>query len=483
MGQHIEDYALIGDLNTAALISSSGSVDWLCLPRFDSPAMFAALLGDANHGQWILRPTDGYCRRRRYRPGTLVLETDWVTASGSARVIDFMPVGSSPSRLIRLVRGLTGRVAMQTSVDARAEYGHDRAQANGPGRHVRVLCGNESIWLHSGVPLDAREGRCEAQFSVAASETVAFTLTAAEPDDCVQYRDPWDWCSATERFWTDWLGNCTYQGLWAGPVKQSLILLKALTHASTGGMVAAATASLPEHIGGSRNWDYRFCWLRDATFAVEAFLMAGYTDEARAWRDWLVAATADTLDDIPIMFSVDGTPCPPEQILEWLPGHDGSRPVRIGNRAAGQRQNDVCGEVLATLGAIEAAGVPRAPGQARLEEALLNQVRRNWSRPDHGLWEVRGPLRHFVHSKVMCWAGVHQTIRNLERSSTPSTTRVARPSPATTNHSRRRKRWRLRPLAGFLHSSLRLISVGRRAASLAPLWVCAMERPTDGRHR
>jgi GH15 family glucan-1,4-alpha-glucosidase len=415
MGQHIADYALIGDLHTAALVSSTGSIDWLCLPRFDSPAMFAALLGDADHGQWELAPLHGgRCTRRQYRPGTLVLETDWTIQHGAVRVTDFMAVGSAPSRLVRVVEGLAGEVAMRMRLSARMQYGRVTPSVTGRRRHARMTTKAESVWLHGTVDLDPRARDCEAQFLVAAGETVSFTLTAASPADADQGRDPRDWCAATERFWTDWIARCTYQGPWAEQVRRSLIVFRALTHAPSGGILAAATTSLPERIGGSRNWDYRFCWLRDAAFTLEAFLAAGYTDEAAAWRDWLLHAVSNDLDDIPIMYRVDGSRCLPEQVLDWLPGHRGSSPVRIGNQAANQHQNDVWGEVLATLGTAHAAGVPRVPEQEQLESALLAQLRRSWAQPDHGIWEVRGPRRHFVHSKLMCWVGVDQAIRNLE---------------------------------------------------------------------
>jgi GH15 family glucan-1,4-alpha-glucosidase len=420
MGQHIADYALIGDLETAALVSSTGSIDWLCLPRFDSPAMCAALLGDAEHGQWTVAPSSGgRCTRRQYRPDTLVLETDWVTPQGVARVVDFMAIGSAPSRLVRVVEGLAGEVAMRMSMSARMQYGQLVPAVTGRGRHACMTAGEESVWLHSTVDLDTRPGGCAAEFRVAAGETVSFTLTVAPPAHTDQGREPRDWCAATERFWTDWVARCTYRGPWAEQVTRSLIILKALTHAPSGGILAAATTSLPERIGGSRNWDYRFCWLRDAAFTLEAFLAAGYTDEAAAWRDWLVDAVADDPDHIPVMYNVDGSRCLPEEILDWLPGHGGSTPVRIGNQAASQHQNDVWGEVLAILGTAHAAGVSRVPRQERLEGALLAQLRRSWAQPDHGIWEVRGPRRHFVHSKLMCWVGVDQAIRNLEGGRAP----------------------------------------------------------------
>ncbi len=415
MEQHIADYALIGDLHTAALVSSTGSIDWLCLPRFDSPAMCAALLGDAHHGQWALAPLlGGRCTRRQYRPDTLVLETEWATPHGVVRVTDFMAIGSAASRLVRVVEGLAGEVAMRMRLSARMQYGQVTPSVTGLGRSACMTAGAESVWLHSTVDLDTGAGVCEAQFQVAAGETVSFTLTAAPPTHTDEGRDPRDWCAAAERFWTDWIARCTYQGPWAEQVRRSLIVLKALTHAPSGGILAAATTSLPERIGGSRNWDYRFCWLRDAAFTLEAFLVAGYTDEAAAWRDWLLGAVADDLDDIPIMYRIDGGRCLPEQVLDWLPGHGGSAPVRIGNQAARQHQNDVWGEVLAILGTAHAAGVPQVPGQEQLESALLDQLRRSWAQPDHGIWEVRGPRRHFVHSKLMCWVGVDQAIRNLE---------------------------------------------------------------------
>jgi GH15 family glucan-1,4-alpha-glucosidase len=419
-GQHIADYALIGDLRTAALVSLTGSIDWLCLPRFDSPAMCAALLGDADHGHWDLAPrSGGRCSRRQYRPGTLVLETEWVTPDGAVRVTDFMAVGSAPSRLVRIVDGLAGSVTLRMRLGARMRYGQVTPSVTGFGSHAHLAAGADAFWLHSTTALDSRAGDVQALVRVAAGETVSFTLTAAPPDDTNPCRASRDWCATTERFWTGWIARCTYQGPWAAQVERSLIVLKALTYSPSGGIMAAATTSLPERIGGSRNWDYRFCWLRDAAFTLEAFLAAGYTDEAAAWRDWLLDAVADDFDDIPIMYSVDGSRCLPEQVLDWLPGHRGSAPVRIGNQAATQQQNDVWGEVLAVLGIAQAAGVRPAPGQAQLERTLFDRLSSSWAQPDHGMWEVRGPRRHFVHSKLRCWVGVDQVIRNLEAGPLP----------------------------------------------------------------
>ncbi|NIK61358.1 glycoside hydrolase family 15 protein [Kribbella shirazensis] len=412
MARHIEDYALIGDLRTAGLVGVDGAIDWLLLPRFDSPAVFAALLGHADHGRWSLAPVEpSHSGKRQYRPETLILETDWTTADGAVRVTDFMVPGSSTPVVVRIVDGLVGSVTMRTQFVPRMTYGRDvplwRRSVDG---RLIAASGEDELWLDGDVALRAADGSSTADFVIGAGERITFTLTYAATD--VASRVVPDVALAdTEAFWTEWVGRSTYAGPWVEEVNQSLIVLKALTYAPTGSIVAAATTSLPEQIGGSRNWDYRYAWLRDATFTLYAFIGAGFLEEAEAWRDWLVRSVIDSPSDPQIMYAIDGAEHVPEQTLDWLPGYEGSSPVRVGNAAAIQHQNDVWGEVLDILLAVREAGIPATAEQEKIEHALLDQIERHWQEPDHGLWEVRGPCRHFVHSKVLAWVGVDRAIR------------------------------------------------------------------------
>nr|WP_272955053.1 glycoside hydrolase family 15 protein [Kribbella shirazensis] len=418
MTTQIEDYALIGDLRTAALVGADGAIDWLSLPRFDSPAVFAALLGRSEHGTWRLAPVDhDRCTRRRYRSGSLILETDWITADGAARVIDLMVPGAATPTVVRIIEGLVGAVRMRTDIVPRMNYGKDApaVRASGDGRLV-AASGSDELWLDSDIDLAIDAGAWTGYFSVTAGERVAFTLTHAPADEPpVAVPAAGTALVATETYWSDWLSRSTYAGPWVDEVNQSLVVLKALTYAPTGGILAAATTSLPEQLGGSRNWDYRYSWLRDATFTLHAFLATGFLDEAAAWRDWLVRAVSSASPADPrIMYAVDGSSDLPEQTLDWLPGYAGSLPVRVGNAAATQQQNDVWGEVLDVLSAARAAGVPDSVDQQKLERVLLDRIESCWREPDHGLWEVRGPRRHFVHSKVMAWVGIDRAVRRLQ---------------------------------------------------------------------
>jgi GH15 family glucan-1,4-alpha-glucosidase len=416
MALHIEDYALIGDLRTAALVGVDGAIDWLPLPRFDSPAVFAALLGDVRHGRWILAPADRErCSRRRYRADTLVLETEWTTGSGAVRVTDLMVPDSPEPMLVRIVDGLVGTLAMHTHLAPRMGYGKEvPALRTTPGRLV-ATAGNEELWQDSDVDLTTEVGCWTGEFTVTAGQRVTFTLayTAGEPHRPAPGADAA--LVATDAFWTEWVSRSTYTGPRATEVNESLIILKALTYAPTGAILAAATTSLPEWPGGSRNWDYRYSWLRDATFALRAFLATGYLDEVGAWRDWLIRTILDNPAGIQIMYAVDGGTDLPEHTLDWLPGHADSAPVRVGNAAANQQQIDVWGEVLDILYAARNAGLADAEDQEKLERALLDQIESHWRAPDHGLWEVRGPLRHFVHSKLLAWVGVDRALRTLEQ--------------------------------------------------------------------
>jgi GH15 family glucan-1,4-alpha-glucosidase len=420
MTQQIENYALIGDLRTAALVGLDGSIDWLCLPRFDAPAVFAALLGDARNGRWILAPqSGGRCTRRRYRGDSLILDTDWITPDGAVRVTDFMSPSSTEPQVIRILEGLAGEVPMHTCLAPRPDYGRVVPSLHRVGEHFIATAGPESVWLTSDVPLTVTHGTLAGDFVISAGQQISFTFGQTPPSQLeLPPVDAADKLAATETFWLDWISKCTYSGPWADAVKRSLITLKALTYAPTGGILAAATTSLPEQIGGSRNWDYRFCWLRDAAFTLQAFLATGYVEEASAWRDWLLRAVDGDPTETRIMYAIDGTRHLPELTLDWLPGYADSSPVRIGNGAATQRQNDIWGEVLDALHATREAEGPPRPAETDLERALLTQLEQNWTEPDNGIWEVRGPQRHFVHSKLMAWVGVDRVIRALENDDT-----------------------------------------------------------------
>ncbi|AWN44385.1 glycoside hydrolase family 15 protein [Methylobacterium durans] len=414
---NIEDYALIGDCETAALVGRDGSIDWLCWPRFDSDACFAALLGTAEHGRWHLGPADDIkAVSRRYREGTLILETCFETAGGAVRLIDFMPPRTLNSDVVRLVIGERGRVSMQMEFILRFGYGATVPWVTQPERGVlQAVAGPDMAMLHTSVPLHGHDLRTTASFEVRAGETIPFVLTYGPshrgPLDSI---DPLTALSSTEAFWREWVGRCKEAGPWSEAVKRSLITLKALTYAPTGGIVAAATTSLPELIGGSRNWDYRFCWLRDATLTLLALMDAGFFDEARAWRDWLLRAVAGSPNQMQIMYGLAGERRLTEWEVPWLPGYGGSRPVRIGNAAHGQHQLDVIGELMDALHQARRGGLPENAAAWALQCALLAHLSTMWHEPDEGIWEIRGPRQHFVHSKVMAWVAFDRGIRSAE---------------------------------------------------------------------
>ncbi|SFW85785.1 glycoside hydrolase family 15 protein [Amycolatopsis australiensis] len=412
----IEDYALLGDLHTAALLSREGAIDWLCLPRFDSPACFAALLGDEHAGTWRLAPAaGGPATRRSYHGGSLIVATEWDTPDGTVRVLDFMPPRGEAADVVRIVEGVSGRVPMRMLLRLRFDYGAVTPWVRHEHGELAAVAGPEAVWLDTPVPLRGEDMATCAGFTVAAGDRIPFVLThrashlprPKRVDAETALRD-------TEEFWADWIGQCRYDGQWPDAVRRALITLKALTYAPTGGILAAATTSLPEQLGGERNWDYRYCWLRDATFTLQALIGTGYHAEARAWREWLVRAVAGDPADLQIMYGLDGTRRLPEAALPWLPGYEGSAPVRVGNAAAGQFQLDVWGEVLDGLHLVREAGVPTSHPAWDLQRALLDFLEGHWDQPDNGLWEVRGPRRHFVHSKVMAWAGVDRAVRTVE---------------------------------------------------------------------
>jgi GH15 family glucan-1,4-alpha-glucosidase len=417
MSSLIEDYAVIGNCETVALVGRDGSIDWLCLPRFDQPACFAALLGAPEHGRWLIAASGPEIRTtRRYRDHTMILETTFETPEGSATVIDFMARRDGASDLVRLVRGARGTVRMHTELIVRFDYGSRIPWvARGQDRRLHMTAGRERLVLDTAVRLRGREMRTVGEFAVQAGQEVAFTLTWSPSFRTLPPPiDPVKTLAEVEAFWTGWRQPFEPAGDYAGAVLRSLLTLKALAHWETGGIVAAATTSLPEKLGGPRNWDYRYCWLRDATFTLFALIGAGFLDEAASWREWLLRAVAGSPDDLQILYGVAGETWVPERELPWLPGYEGSVPVRVGNAAAGQLQLDVFGEVIGAFYVARKAGLaPEAAGWA-LECALVGHLETLWSQPDDGIWEIRGARRHFTHSKVMAWVAFDRAVRSAQ---------------------------------------------------------------------
>ncbi|MFE5141812.1 glycoside hydrolase family 15 protein [Streptomyces fagopyri] len=418
MHPRIEDYALIGDEQTAALVGRDGSIDWLCVPRFDSAACFAAMLGDENNGHWRIAPKGaGPCTRRAYRPDSLVLDSEWETEDGAVRVTDFMPQRDKAPDLIRIVEGLSGRVTVQSTLRLRFDYGSVVPWMRKSDGHRVAVAGPDSVWLRSEpeVRTWGKDFRTLSEFTVEAGEKVAFVLTW-HPSHWSRppLIDPFEALRCSVADWQAWAARCRYDGPYRDVVVRSLITLKALTYAPTGGIVAAPTTSLPEELGGVRNWDYRYCWLRDSTLTLGALLAAGYHEEAEAWRDWLLRAVAGDPADLQIMYGLSGERRLPEFELPWLRGFAGSYPVRIGNEAVKQLQLDVYGEVIDSLELARRSGLPSKPHMWRLQCALMDFLRTAWRQPDEGIWEVRGPRRHFVYSKVMAWVAADRAVRTLE---------------------------------------------------------------------
>lgn len=413
----IEDYALIGDCETAALVSRDGSIDWLCWPAFDSEACFAALLGDASHGRWRIAPTDDARLARRYRGETLVLETRFETADGAVTLIDFMPPRGAASDVVRLVRGECGRVAIHMELIIRFGFGANipwvrRTEAG----ELLAIAGPDMAVLRTPVQTHGENMTTVADFIIEAGETIPFVLSyGASHLDIPAPIDVDQALRDTESFWTDWAGRCTYQGPWRDVVVRSLVTLKALTYAPSGGIVAAPTTSLPEKLGGSRNWDYRFCWLRDATFTLLALMDSGYYDEARAWHDWLLRAVAGSPSDMQIMYGIMGQRRLLEWEATWLPGYEGAKPVRIGNAAHVQLQLDVFGELLDVFHQSRVAELWLHDGSWAMECEFLKHLAKIWRQPDAGIWEVRGPGRHYVFSKVMAWVAFDRAIKSAEK--------------------------------------------------------------------
>ncbi|MFE0677747.1 glycoside hydrolase family 15 protein [Streptomyces sp. NPDC058867] len=418
MSAPIEDYALLSDLETAAMVGRDGSVDWLCLPRFDSPACLAALLGTPDHGFWRLAPPGrGPCTRRAYRHDTLVLDSYWETATGAVRVTDFMPPRAQLPCLVRVVEGLSGAVTLRSELRLRFHQGRVVPWARPDGDCVVAVAGPDAVWVSADGPVRTLGGESStvAEFTVTAGRRLALTLVWApshRPGPPEPLAVPAETVlKETVDYWRRWTGRCRYDGPWRDAVVRSLITLKALTYAPTGGIVAAPTTSLPGCVGGERNWDHRYCWLRDSTLTLSCLLRCGYQEEATAWLAWLVRAIAGDPADLQTVYGVGGQRLLPETEAPWLPGYEGSRPVRFGNSAVGQFQLDVYGEVLDTLWQSLLAGIPMPAHLWNLVEALMGFLLRHWREPDRGLWQVRGPRRQFVHSKVMTWVAADRALR------------------------------------------------------------------------
>ncbi|MFE9867385.1 glycoside hydrolase family 15 protein [Streptomyces sp. NPDC005506] len=425
MAGRIEDYALIGDMQTAALVCRDGTADWLCLPRFDSHAVFAGLLGTEEHGFWRLGPAHAEgsepppADRRRYRGDSLILESEWDTPRGTVRVTDFMPPRDSAPQLIRIVEGISGRVSMRSELRMRFSYGRVIPWVHRVDGRTVAVAGPDSVWLDTPADTFGEDLTTYSDFTVAPGDRIEFTLSwqpsHREPP---ALPDPESALEATEDFWREWVEQCTYHGPYREAVVRSLITLKALTYAPTGGIVAAPTTSLPEDIGGSRNWDYRYTWLRDAAITLSSLLRTGYREEARAWREWLLRAVAGDPENLQIMYGIAGERELGEAELDWLPGYENSGPVRVGNGAANQLQLDVYGEVVEALHLAHMTGLTRNDYAMGLQLKLIEYLENHWDEPDEGIWEVRGPRRHFVHSKVMAWVAVDRTIKLIESGDT-----------------------------------------------------------------
>jgi GH15 family glucan-1,4-alpha-glucosidase len=417
MGARIEDYGLIGDCETAALVSKDGSIDWLCWPRFDSGACFAALLGNSKNGRWRIAPAQAKSRiTRRYRPATLILETTFTTADGEVTVIDFMPLREQASHLVRLVVGTRGTVAIRTELVIRFDYGQSvpwvKRTENGD---LLAISGPDMVVLRTPVEMRGEQLTSVGEFTVSAGETIPFVLMYVQshlpaPDPV----DAEDALRQTQNFWEEWTSVHKSTGPYAPFVLRSLITLKALTYLPTGGIVAAPTTSLPEQLGGPRNWDYRFCWLRDATLTLLALMNSGYYDEACAWRDWLLRAAAGSPSQIQIMYGLAGDKRLAEWEVPWLAGYEGSKPVRIGNAAADQLQLDVFGEVLDAMHQARVGGLPPLADAWDFQRVLMSHLEEIWPLEDEGIWEVRGGRRHFTYSKMMAWVAFDRTIRSAE---------------------------------------------------------------------
>ena len=421
MASRIEDYALIGDLHTAALVSREGSIDWACLPRFDSPACFAALLGTQENGRWLICPAgEVRGRSRRYREGTLILETEFETDWGAVTVVDCMPPRRENPAFVRLVVGRRGSVSMKMQLVLRFDYGSIVPWVRRVDGETHAIAGPDAVCLRTPADVHGENLSSVAEFEVGEGQIVPFVLAwHASSSPCPEEIDGEAAVRETEQWWRAWSDRCKCEGDWCEATKSSLIVLKALIYAPTGGMVAAATTSLPEQLGGPRNWDYRFCWLRDATFTLYALMAGGYIDEAAAWREWLLRAVAGRASQMNIMYGLRGERRLTEIELDWLPGYENSKPVRIGNAAHKQFQLDVFGEIMDALHLGRRAGLALEQDAWDLQLHLLEHLETVWNEPDEGIWEIRGPRRAFTHSRVMAWVAVDRMIKSAEQFQCP----------------------------------------------------------------
>ncbi len=419
MTLRIEDYALIGNMRTAALVGKNGSIDWLPVPRFDSGACFAALLGTVDNGCWLIAP-QGEARSvsRRYRDDTLILETRFVTETGAVTLVDFMPVAERRDQIdvVRIVICTRGSVAMRMEVLFRFDYGHVVPWVRRRDYGLNAIAGPDAVQFRTPVPIRNQAFRTTAEFTVGEGQSLPFVMTWYPSHEPPPRAKHWQqMLSSTDSWWREWSSRSDSSGEWASVVKRSLITLKALTYAPTGGIVASPTTSLPEMPKGNRNWDYRFCWLRDATFTLYALLTSGYTLEARAWREWLLRSVAGRPQELQIMYGISGERRLWELEVPWLDGYEGSRPVRLGNAAHEQLQLDVYGELMDTCYAARRLGLEHNEEGWLVQKVLMDFLESAWSSPDNGFWEVRGPRRHFTHSKVMAWVAMDRAVRMVER--------------------------------------------------------------------
>ncbi len=416
MSSWIEDYALIGDCRSAALVGRDGSIDWLCWPRFDSEACFAALLGSSDHGRWLVAPCDDAQVTRHYRPNTLVVETHFETSAGAATLFDFMPIEGEQSRIVRLVVGTRGKVAMHTELVLRFGYGAvmpwvTRLESGA----LRAIAGPDMVVLHTPVHVKGRDMTTVGDFTISRGETIPFVLSYARSHKAVpQAIDAATALQETEAFWKKWSSQCRPAGAWSQAVRRSVITLKALTYGPTGGIVAAPTTSLPERLGGQRNWDYRYCWLRDATLTLLGSMNAGYFEEAQAWREWLLRAVAGSPEQIQIMYGIGGERRLTEWTPDWLPGYENSAPVRIGNAAHSQLQLDVFGEIMDVHHQARRCGLSTNELGWDTQIKFLEHLQKIWQQPDQGIWEMRSPAQHFTYSKAMAWVAFDRAIKSAE---------------------------------------------------------------------
>jgi GH15 family glucan-1,4-alpha-glucosidase len=413
----IEDYGLIGNLRTAALVSREGSIDWLCLPHFDSPACFASLLGTEDHGRWQLRPVGRFKTRRRYRPGTAVLETDFETFDGIVRLTDCMIPETERADLVRCLEGLEGEVKMRMDLRIRLDYGSHQPSVRYGKNSIVAVGGPDMLHVYAPVPFYGNNERTRSEFKIRRGQHLNFVMNwhPSHEKEPPALKNPETVVRNATRWWAGWSKRSTYKGDWHEAMERSLITLKCLTFHPTGGIVAAPTTSLPEKLGGVRNWDYRFCWIRDATLTLNAFMGSGYLEEARAWREWLLRAVAGQPEGVRIMYGLFGERQLPELELPWLPGYEGSAPVRIGNRASTQHQLDIFGELMDSLHQAREGALEHKEESWGLQKALLQHLEAIWDQPDEGIWEVRGPKRHFTHSKVMAWVAFDRGVQAVER--------------------------------------------------------------------